>query len=63
MLCLRFICFVRFHLRFRSATDARLDTSGWLALTRRGLPPRQIRQAYLGAITPALTGWRRSASD
>ncbi len=34
-----------------SATDARLDTGGWLALTRRGLAPRKKRRAYLGAIT------------
>jgi len=34
-----------------SATDARLDTGGWLALTRRGLSPRKKRRACLGAIT------------
>jgi hypothetical protein len=32
-----------------SATDARLDTGGWLALTRRGLSPRQKRRAWLSA--------------
>src|SRR5712691_3881652 len=35
-----------------SASDARLDTGGWLALTRRGLAPRKKRRASLGAITP-----------
>ena len=34
-----------------SATDATLDTGGWLALTRQGLSPCKIRQASLGAIT------------
>jgi hypothetical protein len=34
----------------RSATDARLDTGGWLILTRRGLTPRKMRRASLGAI-------------
>ena len=34
-----------------SATHARLDTGGWLALTRRGLSPRKKRRAYLGART------------
>lgn len=32
----------------RSAAGATLDTGGWLALTRRGLAPRKIRQASLG---------------
>jgi len=31
--------------------DPRLDTGGWLALTRRGLPPRKMRRALPGAIT------------
>ena len=35
----------------RSAAGATLDTGGWLALTRRGLAPRKIRQASLGTIT------------
>ncbi len=34
-----------------SAAGPRLDTGGWLTLTRRGLPPRKIRRAFLGAIT------------
>ena len=34
-----------------SAMDARLDTGGWLPLTRQGLSPCKRRQAYLGAIT------------
>jgi hypothetical protein len=37
-----------------SAMDARLDTGGWLALTRQGLSPCTIRQAFLGAITPSV---------
>ena len=44
-----------------SATDARLDTGGWLALTRRGLPPRKKRRAYLGAITFELSRSHRLA--
>ena len=44
-----------------SATDARLDTGGWLALTRRGLSPRKKRRAYLGAITFSISR-ARSAS-
>src|SRR5262249_42550889 len=43
-----------------SAMDARLDTGGWLILTRQGLSPCKRRQAYLGAITLALGGcWKR----
>ncbi|MGH8525130.1 MAG: hypothetical protein ACREXY_13230, partial [Gammaproteobacteria bacterium] len=57
ILCVRFACFVRHSLD--SATDATLDTGGGLALTRRGLSPREIRQASLGAITPRLSGARR----
>ena len=34
-----------------SAAGATLDTGGWLALTRPGLSPGKIRQAYLGATT------------
>ncbi|MCU7936737.1 MAG: hypothetical protein KZQ99_18000, partial [Candidatus Thiodiazotropha sp. (ex Dulcina madagascariensis)] len=30
---------------------ATLDTGGWLALTRQGLPPCKIHQASLGALT------------
>ena len=36
----------------RSASGARLDTGGWLALTQRGLSPRKKRQASLDALTP-----------
>jgi hypothetical protein len=39
----------------RSAPGATLDTGGWLTLTRRGLAPPKIRQAWLGTIAPALT--------
>jgi hypothetical protein len=36
----------------RSATGARLDTGGWLDLTRQGLSPCKVHQAALGALTP-----------
>ena len=53
------VCFVRLvHQSPDSATDATLDTGGWLALTRPGLSPGKMRQAYLGAITSELTGAR-----
>ena len=43
-----------------SAMDARLDTGEWLILTRQGLSPCKRRQAFLGAITLALTCcWKR----
>jgi len=47
ILCLRFARLV--HRSFGSATDTRLNTGGWLALTRRGLSPRKMRRALLGA--------------
>ena len=50
ILCVRFTCLVRLTLS-ASATGATLDTGGWLALTRLGLPPSKIRQAFLGAVT------------
>ena len=34
-----------------SAIHATLDTGDWLGLTRRGLAPRKMRQASLGALT------------
>jgi len=34
-----------------SASGARLDTGGWLVLTRQGLSPYKMRQALLGATT------------
>jgi hypothetical protein len=40
----------------RSASSARLDRGGWLALAPRGLSPRQKRQASLDALTPKVTG-------
>src|SRR5947209_33101 len=51
ILCLRFAHLVRRVYHHDSAMDARLDTGGWLALTRQGLAPCKRRQAYLGAIT------------
>ena len=51
MLCLRLVHLVRQAFQHDSAMDPRLDTGGWLALTRRGLPPRKKRRACLGAIT------------
>jgi hypothetical protein len=56
ILCLRFACLVRPSLD--SATDARLDTGGWLALPRQGLSPRKKYRAFLGAITSKLRGAR-----
>jgi hypothetical protein len=50
MLCVRFNCFVRQHQTADSAAAATLDTGGWLALSRPGLSPGKMRQAYLGAI-------------
>ncbi len=50
ILCVRFVCFVRGNST-RSATDATLDTGGWLNLTRQGLSPCKMHQASLGALT------------
>ncbi len=36
-----------------SATDATLDTGGWLDLTGQGLAPCKVHQASLGALTPS----------
>jgi hypothetical protein len=52
--CRRFAHLVRRESPHDSAMDARLDTGGWLTLTRQGLSPCQRRQAYLGAITLGL---------
>ncbi len=44
-----------------SATDATLDTGGWLDLTRQGLSPCKMHQASLGTLTPQFTDgvwWR-----
>jgi len=54
MLCLRFAHLVHREFPHDSAMDARLDTGGWLTLTRQGLSPCQRRQAYLGARTPGI---------
>lgn len=40
----------------RSASDATLDTGGWLNLTGQGLAPCKVHQASLGALTTNLTG-------
>jgi hypothetical protein len=47
ILCLRFAPLVRQAYCPGSAMDARLDTGGWLALTRQGLSPCKRRQAFL----------------
>jgi hypothetical protein len=47
ILCLRFVHLVRQGRDPDSAMDARLDTGGWLALTRQGLSPCKRRQAFL----------------
>src|ERR1700675_3551069 len=51
ILCVRFTSFVRQPDTSGSAVGATLDTGGWLALSRPGLSPGKMRQAYLGAIT------------
>ena len=60
MLCLRFAALVRLCRRiphgYRSASRARLDTGGWLALARQGLSPCKKRQASLDAPTTELSG-------
>ena len=56
ILCLRLVHLVRRAHRHDSAMDARLDTGGWLTLTRQGLSPCKRRQAFLGAVTPTLSG-------
>ena len=53
--CLRFAHLVRRVLTHGSAMDARLATGGWLLLSRQGLSPCKRRQAFLGAITLALS--------
>jgi len=40
----------------RSATDATLDTGGWLNLSGQGLAPCKVHQASLGALTSQITG-------
>ena len=56
ILCVRFVHFVRPLPLLGSSADATLDTGGWLALTRPGLSPGKMRQAYLGAITCEVRG-------
>jgi len=51
ILCVRLTCLVRQLTTPDSAAGATLDTGGWLALARPGLPPGKMRQAYLGAVT------------
>ena len=63
ILCLRFAHLVRRVSNHDSAMDARLDTGGWLALTRQGLTPCKRRQACLGAITLRVRrAWKRERS-
>ncbi len=52
ILCVRFVCLVR-RISTHSATDATLDTGGWLDLTGQGLSPCKVHQASLGALTPS----------
>ena len=56
ILCVRFTSFVRQHDTSGSAVGATLDTGGWLTLSRPGLSPGKMRQAYLGATTLQFTG-------
>jgi hypothetical protein len=46
-----------------SAMDPRLDTGGWLTLSRQGLSPRKIRRASPGAITPMLSGSKKQSDE
>ena len=46
--CVRITWFVQLSASSPAAT---LGTSGWLDLTRWGLPPHKKRQAVLGALT------------
>jgi len=48
---LLFACIRRRIREHRSASRARLDTGGWLALARPGLSPGKKRQASLDALT------------
>ena len=45
--CVRLRYVIRVSPSFKAPT---LGTSGWLVLTRRGLSPRQMHQALLGAL-------------
>ena len=63
ILCVRFTSFVRQQDTSGSAVGATLDTGGWLALSRPGLSPGKMRQAYLGAVTSVLTGWPSAVSE
>ena len=47
ILCVRFTSLVRQHDTSGSAVGATLDTGGWLALSRPGLSPGKMRQAFL----------------
>ena len=63
ILCVRFTSFIRQHDTAGSAVGATLDTGGWLALSRPGLSPGKMRQAYLGAITsPSAARFSASAA-
>jgi hypothetical protein len=58
ILCLRCAQLLFAPISSCSALDARLDTGGWLTLTRPGLSPSKIRQAFLARERPALTASR-----
>jgi hypothetical protein len=51
--CVRFVWIVHKNST-RSASDATLDTGGWLDLTGQGLAPCKAHQASLGALTTKL---------
>ena len=59
ILCVRSACLVPCMIQTypnqMSATDSTLDTGGWLVLTRRGLAPRKMHQASLGAANAELS--------
>ena len=47
----------------RSATDATLDTGGWLNLSGQGLAPCKVHQASLGALTPQFTSGKKQSEE
>ena len=54
ILCVRLVCLVR-RISTHPATDATLDTGGWLDLTGQGLAPCKVHQASLGALTSQIS--------
>jgi hypothetical protein len=51
LFCVRFVRLVHRYFSSNSATDATLNTGDWLGLSRQGLSPCKMHQAFLGART------------